>query len=186
MEDLPQLSDVEALMDDLMDVHGAYRVVLEAYAVAQPKPRERNLEKEAEDKNTLIVKRTPDEDEEPQGFKWGTFLEQGVQCGLKPVEFWSMTPEEVTLFIEGYQWRIDEFGEMWAHFTSNQMNVHIQKKLHKVQPRQLWQSRRKQQKEYRNPDELKAERRDIMHTMKKSGVPLPKKMREHRADKDKQ
>lgn len=63
-----------------------------------------------------------------------------LRAGLKPDEFWSMTPAEVLEVIEADAWRYDRWGRTLATFVASLINTRPGMKK-RVRPRDLWRSR---------------------------------------------
>jgi hypothetical protein len=49
--------------------------------------------------------------------------------GLKPDEFWKLTPNEIFEMAEGYQERVDTQMHLLAWHAANIMNIHLKKKV---------------------------------------------------------
>lgn len=56
-------------------------------------------------------------------------------AGLKPEEFWNMTPREFEYWMDGFKWRMDNEALVMAHFTACIMNMFSNKR---VRATDLW------------------------------------------------
>lgn len=72
----------------------------------------------------------------PSFFEWLEWAESQAYgpLGLKPWEFYRLTPMELNKLIEGYQVRREDRAFMTAWFVSNMINVHIK---HPIQAKEL-------------------------------------------------
>ena len=106
------------------------------------------------------------------GFTWAAFLEQAVYAGLKPDEFWGMTPAEVVVWVEGFEHRHDLAGQMMAHFFSylGAVSGNWGKMKRPPKARDLWNSRRKRPEKDKNVVDL-AEHRRWSEAFKETGPP---------------
>lgn len=50
-------------------------------------------------------------------------------AGLKPEEFWNMTPREFEYWMDGFKWRMDNEALIKAHFTACIMNMFSNKRI---------------------------------------------------------
>jgi predicted secreted protein len=62
-----------------------------------------------------------------------------VRAGIRPAEFWRMTPAEVHLVIEGYHERQDDFGERLAFLAYVIAAPHYPRRMQgQIGPDRLW------------------------------------------------
>lgn len=70
-----------------------------------------------------------------------------------------MTPNEVVLWIEGFDYRQDLMGQMWAHFAAIGINAQRTKKDKKVEARKLWGRRTEPAKQDPDAADLEARKK---------------------------
>ncbi|QIN79594.1 hypothetical protein GBA65_14895 [Rubrobacter marinus] len=84
-----------------------------------------------------------------------------------------MSPAEVVLWIEGFDYRHDLMGQMWAHFTAVAVNSQRPRNKH-VDARKLW-ARRKAPKAL-GPEETREKQREAQE--RAARLPVPLKLRQ--------
>lgn len=166
-EDFTTLEDINDLIDDLNDAglfYPALNITIEAYKAAQPErdPDEEDIE--------------PDPNAQP--FSWKRFLKQGLRIGLKPQEFWAMTPDETSMQIEAYNDRWDDFSERMSHLLPPLHNVHVTKKHHAKNAKDFFDREKiklelqKKREEKLTPEQLKNRRRRYIKEFKSDVKPF--------------
>lgn len=173
-EELPSFQSVVDAFDEIEDLHGLLFTLITAYSAGQPKP----IDDPADNGGESFSSKDNKSNRVKEEFSWRGFLTQAVNAGLKPEEFWNMSPDEAALWINGYQKRQESQGEMWAHFNAALMNNSRTRKDKKVKPKDLWQTQGDKRK---SPADVISidERRSLMRELKGSiKPPVPKRKRD--------
>ncbi len=91
-------------------------------------------------------------------------------AGLKPEEFWNMTPREYEYWMDGFKWRMDNEALIKAHFTACLMNMFTSRK---IKPSDLWKTTKQPKKHKKVIDQSAFE--EIIATMGPDAIPIKRK-----------
>lgn len=91
-------------------------------------------------------------------------------AGIKPDEFWEMTPREYEYWMDGFKWRMDNEALIKAHFTACLMNMFTSRK---IKPSDLWKTTKQPKKHKKVIDQSAFE--EIIATMGPDAIPIKRK-----------
>lgn len=91
-------------------------------------------------------------------------------AGIKPDEFWEMTPREYTYWMDGFKWRMDNEALIKAHFTACLMNMFTSKK---IKASDLWKTTNQAPKRKKPIDQSAFE--ETLAAMGPDAIPLKRK-----------
>jgi len=96
--------------------------------------------------------------------------------GMKPAEFWRLTPWEFQEWLDGWQWAREDRAGINAHFTASLMNCWVKKK---VKGRDLFRSPRQKA---RDEAYIQARKRRFEEAVRRMGpevIPLSDRTKQH-------